>query len=71
MAVPTLLALRDHPLDRWLRGHHVHLRIALGVCAGVLAVGWLAGIDVVTAVAGIATSVIVTLVMLYLPRSGG
>jgi hypothetical protein len=67
---PTLLFLTDHPLDRWLRRHHVHLRIALGVCAAALAVGWLTGIEGVTAVAGVATSVVATLVMLYLPRSG-
>jgi hypothetical protein len=59
----------DHPVDRWLRQHHLHLRIALAVCAAALLLGWLAGIDLLADVAGVATFISATLVMLYLPRS--
>ena len=44
---------------------------ALGACASALVLGLLSGVDVLTAVAGVATPVIATLVMLYLPRSRG
>src|SRR3954452_7869197 len=66
-----LRPLRDHPLDHWLRQHHLHLRIVLAVCAGALLLGWMTGLHVLTGVAGVATSISVTLVMLYLPRSRG
>ena len=47
------------------------MRVALAVCAGALVVGWVAEVDVLTAVAGVATSISATLVMMYLPRSRG
>ncbi|WP_157592060.1 hypothetical protein [Solirubrobacter soli] len=61
--------MRDHPLDRWFRAHHLHLRILLGICAIALIVGLGAGLDLLAQIAGIATFISGTLVMLYLPRS--
>jgi hypothetical protein len=58
-----------HPIDRWLRAHHLHLRIALAVCAVALVLGLALGIDLLTDVAAVATTISGTLVMLYLPRS--
>jgi hypothetical protein len=63
------LEMREHPIDRWFRGHHLHLRVALAVSAIGLVAGLALGLGVLTAVAGLATSVTATLVMLYLPRS--
>ncbi len=67
----TLRPVRDHPVDRWLRRHHLQLRVALAVSAGALLVGWMAGLELLTGVAGVATSITATLVMMYLPRFRG
>ncbi|MDA0167883.1 hypothetical protein OJ998_02195 [Solirubrobacter taibaiensis] len=61
--------MRDHPLDGWFKRHLLALRVALGVSATLLAVGFIAGLAVLEALGGAATCITGTLVMLYLPRS--
>jgi hypothetical protein len=60
--------VRDHPLDRWFKRHLLQLRVALGLSAAMLAVGFLADISPLEAIGGVATCITGTLVMLYLPR---
>jgi hypothetical protein len=58
-----------HRLDRWMRAHHLELRIALGLSVLLQVLAYALGRQLLTGILFAPTSILATLVMLYLPRS--
>ena len=53
-----------------MRAHHLWLRIALFASLALQGLAWYLGAELMTGLLFVPTSILVTLVMLYLPRSG-
>jgi hypothetical protein len=60
-----------HRLDRWMRAHYFELRIALGLSVLLQVLAYALDRELLAGVLFAPTSILATLVMLYLPRSGG
>jgi hypothetical protein len=60
-----------HRLDRWMRAHYLQLRIALGLTVVFQLLAYALGRELMAGILFAPTSILATLVMLYLPRSSG